>query len=73
MPIVQITLAAGREDHIVQECLRGVARTVSRTLNAPLSTVRVFVNNVPPQFFAVGDVPKAEASRAPKPENDTQK
>jgi len=63
MPIVQITLVEGRDEKIVSECVREVARTVSRTLNAPLSAVRVYVNNVQPQFFAVGDVTKADSAK----------
>jgi 4-oxalocrotonate tautomerase family enzyme len=63
MPIIQITLVEGRDDQIVSECVREVARTVSRTLDAPLSSVRVYVNAVQPQFFAVGDVTKADSAK----------
>ncbi|WP_081651577.1 tautomerase family protein [Cupriavidus sp. WS] len=60
MPIIQISLVAGRPEEDVQHCIREVARTVSRTLHAPLSSVRVMVNEVPPTRFAVGDTLKSE-------------
>lgn len=63
MPIVQITLVEGRDEAVMSECVREVARTVSRTLDAPLSAVRVYVNIVKPQFFAVGDVTKADSAK----------
>ncbi|GBQ93212.1 hypothetical protein AA23498_1662 [Acetobacter nitrogenifigens DSM 23921 = NBRC 105050] len=62
MPIIQINLVEGRDDKVVSECVREVARTVSRTLDAPLASVRVMVNVINPQFFSVGDVTKAESA-----------
>ena len=68
MPIVQITLIEGRDPARVKECVKEVARTVHRTLGAPLSTIRVVVNQVPPAFWAVGDETKddLEAARLAK-------
>ncbi len=60
MPIIQITLVAGRSEEDTQNCILEVARTVSRTLHAPLSTVRVMVVEVPATRFAVGDVLKSD-------------
>lgn len=54
MPIVQITLVEGRDEALIEECIREVAQTVSRTLQAPLETVRVMVSEVKPNHFAVG-------------------
>jgi 4-oxalocrotonate tautomerase len=62
MPIIQITLISGRSEEATQNCIREVARTVSRTLNAPLSTVRVMVTEVPATRFAVGDVLKSDGA-----------
>jgi 4-oxalocrotonate tautomerase len=64
MPIIQITLISGRSEEATQNCIREVARTVSRTLNAPLSTVRVMVTEVPATRFAVGDVLKSDGAAA---------
>lgn len=60
MPIVQITLVRGREQHMIEECVRRVATTVADTLRAPLQTVRVMVNEVEPNHFAVGETLKSD-------------
>ena len=60
MPIIQITIVLGREREKVKDCIRQVARTVSETLDAPLHTVRVMVNEVDPNHFAVGDTLKGD-------------
>jgi 4-oxalocrotonate tautomerase len=61
MPIVQITLVEGRDEALMSECVREVARTVSRVLNVPLPSIRVFVNLTKPALFAVGDKTKQES------------
>ena len=60
MPIVTINMVAGRDRAMVQDCLREVARTVSRTLDAPLSSVRVLVNEVDPELWTVGTTLKSD-------------
>jgi 4-oxalocrotonate tautomerase family enzyme len=60
MPIVTINMVAGRDRAVVQDCLREVARTVSRTLDAPLSSVRVLVHEVDPELWTVGTTLKSE-------------
>ena len=60
MPIVQLTMVEGRDQKLVEACLKNVARTVQETLNVPLSTIRVYVNEIPANHFAVGDELKSE-------------
>lgn len=60
MPIIQITMVAGRDNEVVENCIRKVAETVSETLNAPIETVRVMVTELPPNRFAVGTKLKSE-------------
>jgi 4-oxalocrotonate tautomerase len=60
MPVIQITIVKGREDEKIQQCMREVARVVSTTLECPVETVRVMVNEVPPSRFAVGDRLKSD-------------
>ncbi len=60
MPIIQITLVEGRDNQVVENCIRKVAETVSETLNAPIETVRVMVNEVPPNRFSVGSKLKSD-------------
>lgn len=63
MPIVQITLVAGRDNDKVERCIKEVAQTISRTLDAPLETIRVMVTELPPSRFAVGDKLKSDAGK----------
>lgn len=60
MPLVNISVVEGRDNDAVENCIREVARTVSRTLNAPLETVRVYVTQVPKNRWAVGDRLKSD-------------
>lgn len=60
MPIIHIHLVAGRDDSAVQDCAREVARTVHRTLGAPLDTIRVLVHQLPSHQWTVGDKTRAE-------------
>lgn len=60
MPIIHVTLVEGRDDATVENFIREIARTTSDTLGAPLNSVRVMVNQVPPNRFAVGDTLKSE-------------
>jgi len=67
MPIVTINLVAGRDRATVQECLRQVAETVARTLDAPLSSVRVLANEVDPDLWCVGGTLKSEQAPPGEP------
>ena len=60
MPIIQITLLEGREPEVVEQCIRNVAKTVHESLGAPLSAIRVYVNEVPKNYYSVGDKLKSE-------------
>ncbi|OIK11690.1 2-hydroxymuconate tautomerase [Bacillus sp. MUM 13] len=60
MPIIQITLIEGRDQETIETCIRNVARTVNESLGAPMKSIRVIVNEVPKNRFAVGDMLKSE-------------
>ncbi|SEM52580.1 4-oxalocrotonate tautomerase [Pseudoxanthomonas sp. GM95] len=62
MPIIHITLVQGRPEEKIQQFIRQVAQVASDTLDAPIQTVRVMVNEVPPTRFAVGDRLKSDPS-----------
>jgi 4-oxalocrotonate tautomerase len=64
MPIITINMVAGRDRAKIQDCLRKVAQAVSRTLEAPLSSVRVLVNEVDPKLWSVGTTLKSEEHAA---------
>ena len=48
MPVIQISLVEGRDDESIKRCIKEVARTVHQTLGAPISAIRVVVQQVPP-------------------------
>lgn len=60
MPIIQVTLVEGRPEPQVERFIRRVAEVASEELDAPLATVRVMVNEVPPNRFAVGTKLKSD-------------
>ncbi|PKG23345.1 2-hydroxymuconate tautomerase [Niallia nealsonii] len=60
MPIIQITMLEGRNQDTIEKCIRNVAHTVHESLGAPLTSIRVIVNEVPKNHFAVGDTLKSE-------------
>jgi 4-oxalocrotonate tautomerase len=64
MPIIQITLIQGREAAAVSECAREVARTVHRSLGAPMESIRVLVNEIPASHWAIGDRTRDEVDAA---------
>ena len=63
MPIIQITMLEGREQETIETCIRNVARTVHESLKVPLSSVRVIVNEVPKNHYAIGDTLKSEMTK----------
>lgn len=60
MPIVQITILEGRDQEKIEQCIRNVAKTIHESLDAPMSNIRVIVNEVPKNHFGVGDKLKSE-------------
>ncbi|WP_269063258.1 2-hydroxymuconate tautomerase [Salinicoccus halitifaciens] len=60
MPIIHMNLVEGRDDETIRNCVQEVSKTVSETLDAPLESVRVIVNEVPKNRFSVGGKMKDE-------------
>lgn len=60
MPIVEITLVAGRSAQELRAMISAVTTAVSETVAAPVSAIRVIVREVPTTHFAAGDVTIAE-------------
>lgn len=63
MPIIQVTLVEGRDNEKVESFIKKVAEAAHETLDAPYSSIRVFVNELPPNRFAVGKNLKSEQPR----------
>ncbi len=60
MPIVQISIVKGRPDELVEKCIRKVTEAVQESLEVPAQSIRVFVNEIPPNRFAVAGKLKSE-------------
>jgi 4-oxalocrotonate tautomerase len=65
MPLVRITLVEGRDSERIERCIRAVAQTVHAELGAPMDSIRVMVEELPPSRFAVGDRLKSDAGATP--------
>jgi len=62
MPIIQITLIAGRSDDQKKAMYHAVTEAVHQTIGAPKESIRIMVNEVPPVHFAVAGVAKSGPS-----------
>ncbi|MFI7702436.1 4-oxalocrotonate tautomerase family protein [Nonomuraea sp. NPDC049480] len=62
MPIVKISLAAGRDPEVLRACLQAVHIAVRDSLEVPDSAVRVLITEVPPGLWSSGGVTLEERS-----------
>lgn len=62
MPIVNITLIKGRSTEQKNNMYREVTEAIHRTTGAPADKVRIIVNEVEPEHFAVGGEAKGGPS-----------
>ena len=67
MPLIEVTLAAGRTDAQVRALIHEVHEAVLRTVDTRPEHIRVIVREVPRGHWATGDVTLSEmdARRAP--------
>ena len=56
MPIAQIHIVEGRTDEQKETLIREVSEAISRSLDAPLNTVRVIITEMPKTHFGIGGV-----------------
>lgn len=57
MPIVTISMMEGREPERIEKMIAAVSDAVAITLDAPLETVRVMVNEMKEHQWGVGGKP----------------
>ena len=62
MPIIQITLVAGRSDEQKAAMYKEVTEAIHRTFGAPRENVRIMINEIPAKHFAVAGVAKTGPS-----------
>jgi 4-oxalocrotonate tautomerase len=57
MPLVQIHLAEGRTPEQKRALLEGITRAVQDSVGAPLSSIRVWINELSPDdYMAAGEL-----------------
>ena len=64
MPLIEVTLGAGRTDQQVRDLIHEVHAAVSRTTGARSEHIRVIVREVPRAHWATGDVTLSEMDAA---------
>jgi len=60
MPLVQVTLGAGRTPEQLRALISALTEAVTRSIGAPTANVRVILTEVPLTHWAAGDVTLAE-------------
>ena len=65
MPLVEVTLGAGRTDQQVRELIHEVHEAVLRTVDTRPEHIRVIVREVPRRHWATGDVTLTEMDAGP--------
>ncbi|MGO3740673.1 2-hydroxymuconate tautomerase family protein [Kerstersia sp.] len=64
MPIAMIHIAAGRSEEAKRALLSNVTEAIARSLDAPIASVRVLLQEVPETQWASGGVTLAERHQA---------
>ena len=54
MPIAQINILEGRSDEQKETLIREVTDAISRSLGAPVESVRIIITEMPKQHFGIG-------------------
>jgi 4-oxalocrotonate tautomerase len=63
MPMIQISMIEGRDQALIERCMKAVAYAVRDSLGAPIETIRVIVQQVPSNQWLIGDRTKEEIDR----------
>ena len=64
MPIVTVNLVEGRSQDQITAMIRGVSEAIAETLDAPIDSVRVIVNEMAEHQYGVGGRPWPEVRAA---------
>ncbi len=63
MPIAQINIIEGRSNEQKEMLIREVTDAISRSLDAPVESVRIILNEMPKQHFGIGGQPVTKLGR----------
>lgn len=64
MPIAMIHIAEGRSEELKHQLLVNVTDAIAKSLNAPIESVRVLIQEIPESQWAAGGKTLAERKRA---------
>ena len=64
MPIVHVDLLEGRPPDRIEAMIREVSQAIAHSLDAPIESVRVIVNEMQEHQYGVGGQPWPEVRRA---------
>jgi 4-oxalocrotonate tautomerase len=64
MPLIQATIMEGRTQEQKEAFYKGVTQVAVETLNVKPEQVRVIINQVPTEHWAIGGVSVAERDKA---------
>ncbi|WP_300492510.1 tautomerase family protein [Sphingomonas sp.] len=64
MPVLNITIMAGRDEGQKQLLASALTDAVHATLGSPKAEVRIFINEVTPDNFSAGGMLKSVSARA---------
>lgn len=53
MPLIQISILEGRTPEKIEELIKEVSKTVSTTLDAPMESIRVLINEMPLEHWGI--------------------
>jgi 4-oxalocrotonate tautomerase len=63
MPIVSISVAEGRDENVLRECLKAVHEAVRDSLGVPEASIRVLLTEVSPALWSSGGETLEERAR----------
>lgn len=70
MPIVHVDLMGGRPPDKIAAMIRAISEAVSTSLDAPISAIRVIVNEMEQHQYGVGGKPWPEVLEERRAEGD---
>ena len=78
MPIITVNLLEGRPPEKIEKMITEVSEAAASSLDAPIETVRVMVNEMPAHTFGIGGRPASvviaerRAAASAEPEGETE-
>ena len=66
MPLIEIHMLKGRTDEQKKKLMEAITEAVQISIQAPLSTIRVWINEFSPQEYMIAGKLKSEDQSKPK-------